>query len=87
MRRSQIAEQTQTESSASSSTFEIWKPDYPVANGPKCTLDLYGLHGRIDNLLQWIADRETIAEAQEMGQNYDHVQVELFYILFFKQVF
>ena len=39
------------------------------------TLQLYGLHREIDDLLQWIADKEVVAGSQEVGQDYEHVQV------------
>ncbi|CAJ0961934.1 unnamed protein product, partial [Mesorhabditis belari] len=39
------------------------------------TLELYGLHREIDDLLQWIADKEVVAGSQENGQDYEHVQM------------
>ncbi len=39
------------------------------------TLQLYELHREIDDLLQWIAEKEIVAGSQEMGQDYEHVQV------------
>uniref|UniRef100_A0A158R574 Spectrin beta chain n=1 Tax=Syphacia muris TaxID=451379 RepID=A0A158R574_9BILA len=39
------------------------------------TLQLYELHREIDDLLQWIADREVVAGSQEAGQDYEHVQM------------
>lgn len=39
------------------------------------TLKLYGLHREIDDLLQWIAEKEVVAGSQEAGQDYEHVQV------------
>ncbi|MCP9264820.1 Spectrin beta chain [Dirofilaria immitis] len=39
------------------------------------TLQLYELHREIDDLLQWIADKELLAGSQETGQDYEHVQM------------
>ncbi|KAI6219065.1 Spectrin beta chain [Aphelenchoides besseyi] len=39
------------------------------------TLQLYGLHREIDDLLQWIADKEVVAGSNENGQDYEHVQM------------
>uniref|UniRef100_A0A913HUS6 Spectrin beta chain n=1 Tax=Strongyloides stercoralis TaxID=6248 RepID=A0A913HUS6_STRER len=39
------------------------------------TLQLYELHREIDDLLQWIADKEVVAGSQENGQDYEHVQM------------
>ncbi|VIO98225.1 beta-G spectrin, identical [Brugia malayi] len=39
------------------------------------TLQLYELHREIDDLLQWIADKELVAGSQEPGQDYEHVQM------------
>ncbi|OZC09778.1 hypothetical protein X798_03181 [Onchocerca flexuosa] len=39
------------------------------------TLQLYELHREIDDLLQWIADKELVAGSQEAGQDYEHVQM------------
>ncbi|VDL64268.1 unnamed protein product, partial [Nippostrongylus brasiliensis] len=39
------------------------------------TLELYALHREIDDLLQWIADKEVVAGSQENGQDYEHVQM------------
>lgn len=39
------------------------------------TLQLYGLHREIDDLLQWIADKEVVAGSHENGQDYEHVQM------------
>ena len=41
------------------------------------TLELYALHREIDDLLQWIADKEVVAGSQENGQDYEHVQMLL----------
>uniref|UniRef100_A0A7E4USX4 Spectrin beta chain n=1 Tax=Panagrellus redivivus TaxID=6233 RepID=A0A7E4USX4_PANRE len=39
------------------------------------TLQLYALHREIDDLLQWIADKEVVAGSHENGQDYEHVQM------------
>ncbi|KAE9552200.1 hypothetical protein FO519_004581 [Halicephalobus sp. NKZ332] len=39
------------------------------------TLQLYNLHREIDDLLQWIADKEVVAGSHENGQDYEHVQM------------
>uniref|UniRef100_A0A914HJH5 Spectrin beta chain n=1 Tax=Globodera rostochiensis TaxID=31243 RepID=A0A914HJH5_GLORO len=39
------------------------------------TLQLYDLHREIDDLLQWIADKEVVAGSHENGQDYEHVQM------------
>ncbi|VDP23499.1 unnamed protein product [Soboliphyme baturini] len=39
------------------------------------TLQLYNLHRQIDDLLQWIAEREVVAGSHELGQDYEHVQM------------
>lgn len=39
------------------------------------TLQLYELHREIDDLLQWIAEKEVTAGSQDTGQDYEHVQV------------
>ena len=39
------------------------------------TLQLYELHREIDDLLQWIADKEVVAGSQENGQDYEHCQM------------
>jgi spectrin beta len=39
------------------------------------TLQLYSLHREIDDLLQWIADKEVVAGSHENGQDYEHVQM------------
>ncbi|VDK74725.1 unnamed protein product [Litomosoides sigmodontis] len=39
------------------------------------TLQLYELHREIDDLLQWIADKELVAGSHEAGQDYEHVQM------------
>ena len=39
------------------------------------TLQLYGLHREIDDLEQWIAEREVVASSQESGADLEHCQV------------
>ncbi|KAK0414269.1 hypothetical protein QR680_007238 [Steinernema hermaphroditum] len=39
------------------------------------TLELYELHREMDDLMQWIADKEVVAGSQENGQDYEHVQM------------
>uniref|UniRef100_A0A915ITG0 Spectrin beta chain n=1 Tax=Romanomermis culicivorax TaxID=13658 RepID=A0A915ITG0_ROMCU len=39
------------------------------------TLQLFDLHREIDDLLQWIAEREVVAGSHDMGQDYEHVQM------------
>ena len=41
------------------------------------TLKLYRLHREIDDLEQWISDRELIAGSHELGQDFDHVSMLL----------
>uniref|UniRef100_A0A336LM29 Spectrin beta chain n=1 Tax=Culicoides sonorensis TaxID=179676 RepID=A0A336LM29_CULSO len=36
-------------------------------------LQLFMLHREVDDLEQWIAERELVASSQELGQDYDHV--------------
>ncbi|XP_028968283.1 spectrin beta chain-like [Galendromus occidentalis] len=36
-------------------------------------LKLFGLSRDIDDLMQWIAEREVVAGSQELGQDYEHV--------------
>ena len=38
-------------------------------------LKLFMLHREVDDLEQWIAEREVIAGSHELGQDYDHVTV------------
>jgi spectrin beta len=38
-------------------------------------LQLYDLHREIDDLLQWIADKEVIAGSHDNGQDYEHCQM------------
>ena len=52
-----------------------------LASERKGTLDevlkLYMLHREIDDLEQWINEREIIAGQHELGQNFEHVTVSL----------
>lgn len=36
---------------------------------------LYTLHREIDDLLQWIAEKSTVAGSNDPGQDYEHVSV------------
>ncbi|XP_064484271.1 spectrin beta chain-like isoform X3 [Ornithodoros turicata] len=36
-------------------------------------LRLFGLNREMDDLMQWIAEREVVAGSQELGQDYEHV--------------
>ncbi|XP_075723579.1 spectrin beta chain isoform X2 [Rhipicephalus microplus] len=36
-------------------------------------LRLFGLSREVDDLMQWIAEREVVASSQELGQDYEHV--------------
>jgi len=38
-------------------------------------LQLFMLHREVDDLEQWIAEREVVASSQELGQDYDHVMM------------
>ena len=38
-------------------------------------LKLYMLNREIDDLEQWIAEREVVAGSHELGQDYEHVTV------------
>lgn len=45
-------------------------------------LRLFQLSREVDDLEQWITERELVASSQELGQDYDHVTVSiLFYII------
>lgn len=46
-------------------------------------LQLFMLNREVDDLEQWIADREVVAGSHELGQDYDHVTVNNFIIAFF----
>ena len=48
-------------------------------------LKLYMLSREIEDLLQWIAEREVVAKSQELGQEYEHVTVSInaFFLLFY----
>ncbi|KRX92696.1 Spectrin beta chain [Trichinella pseudospiralis] len=39
------------------------------------TLQLFNLHRQIEDILQWIAEREVVAGSQDAGQDYEHVQM------------
>ncbi|CDW55393.1 Spectrin beta chain [Trichuris trichiura] len=39
------------------------------------TLQLFNLHRQIDDILQWIAEREVVAASPDTGQDYEHVQM------------
>jgi len=39
--------------------------------------DLFRLSREIDDLEQWIAEREVVASSQEQGQDFEHVTVSL----------
>lgn len=42
-------------------------------------LQLFMLNREVDDLEQWIADREVVAGSHELGQDYDHVTVSWSY--------
>uniref|UniRef100_A0A5S6QYZ5 Spectrin beta chain n=1 Tax=Trichuris muris TaxID=70415 RepID=A0A5S6QYZ5_TRIMR len=39
------------------------------------TLQLFNLHRQIDDILQWITEREVVAASPDTGQDYEHVQM------------
>lgn len=41
-------------------------------------LQLFMLNREVDDLEQWIAEREVVAGSHELGQDYDHVTVNKF---------
>ena len=41
------------------------------------TLKLYMLNREIEDLEQWIAEREVVAGSHELGQDFEHVSVSL----------
>ena len=41
------------------------------------TLKLYMLNREVDDLEQWIAEREVVAGSHELGQDFEHVSVSL----------
>ena len=41
-------------------------------------LKLYKLSHEIEDLMQWIAEREVIASSHELGQDFEHVTVSWF---------
>ena len=50
-------------------------------------LKLYMLNREVDDLEQWIAEREVVAGSHELGQDYEHVTVSWFPILLLYCVF
>ncbi|KFD59451.1 hypothetical protein M514_28370, partial [Trichuris suis] len=42
------------------------------------TLQLFNLHRQIDDILQWIAEREVVAASPDTGQDYEHMLQERF---------
>ena len=42
-------------------------------------LQLFMLNREVDDLEQWIMEREVVASSQELGQDYDHVTVSSLY--------
>lgn len=47
-------------------------------------LRLFTLNREVDDLEQWIAEREVVATSHELGQDYDHVTVGIFIIIFWR---
>lgn len=45
-------------------------------------LRLFQLSREVDDLEQWITERELVASSQELGQDYDHVTVRKFIVLY-----
>ena len=43
-------------------------------------LKLYMLNREIEDIEQWIAEREVVAGSHELGQDYEHVTVSLIFI-------
>lgn len=43
-------------------------------------LQLFTLNREIDDLEQWINEKEVVASSQDLGQDYDHVTVLILYI-------
>jgi len=41
-------------------------------------LQLFMLNREVDDLEQWIAEREVVAGSHELGQDYDHVTVSCY---------
>jgi spectrin beta len=41
-------------------------------------LQLFMLNREVDDLEQWIAEREVVAGSHELGQDYDHVTVSYY---------
>ena len=48
-------------------------------------LKLYMLNREIEDLEQWIAEREVVAGSHELGQDYEHVTVSDLLIIQFNQ--
>jgi len=46
-------------------------------------LQLFTLHREVEDLEQWIADREVVAGSHELGQDYDHVTVGFKYTKYY----
>lgn len=46
-------------------------------------IKLYKLHFEIEDLEQWIAQRETIASSQDYGQNFENVLVITIFKLYY----
>lgn len=40
-------------------------------------LKLFSLNREVDDIMQWIAERELVAGSHELGQDYDHVVVSI----------
>ncbi len=49
-------------------------------------LRLTQLKREVDDLEQWIAEREVVAGSHELGQDYEHVTVSFFFFLFFSEL-
>lgn len=47
-------------------------------------LRLFQLSREVDDLEQWITERELVASSQELGQDYDHVTVCFMFIQLFR---
>lgn len=40
-------------------------------------LQLFALNREVDDIMQWIAEKEVTAGSQELGQDYEHVTVSI----------
>lgn len=49
-------------------------------------LQLFALNREVDDIMQWIAEKENTAGSQELGQDYEHVTVSI-EILVYKNCF